>query len=79
MTKDKPIDFINKRVFWDVDPNELDWETHKDFIISRTLEKGNDTEINYIENRFTKKEIIDALTAFRGVSKKTLNYYNTIL
>ncbi len=74
-----PVDVINKRVFWDVNPNTLDWDRHQNFIIVRTLEKGTDAEVKLIENRFSKKEIIDALESSREVSKKTMNYYATIL
>lgn len=70
---------INKRVFWDIDPTQLDWKKDKDFIIARTLERGTDKEIAEIERRFSKKEILRALTSSRGASKRTINYYETVL
>lgn len=36
---------IRSIVFWDIDYDSLDWETHKEFIIKRVQERGNAEEI----------------------------------
>ncbi|HBU79146.1 MAG TPA: hypothetical protein DEF18_13680 [Muricauda sp.] len=71
-------DYLNPTTFWDVDPNLLDTEKDKDFIIARVLERGTDPEIGLIESTYLQREIISALEKTKEVSKKTLNFYKTI-
>ena len=40
---------IRKYVFWDIDPEKLDWAKHKDFIIQRVHERGNASEIKAVD------------------------------
>ena len=69
---------LTPSTFWDVNPNLLDAEKDKDFIIVRVLERGTDLEIMHIESAHSQQEIISALQNTRGVSKKTINFYKTV-
>jgi len=69
---------LNPATFWDVDPNLLDTEKDKDFIIVRILERGTDMEIGLIESTYSQSEIVSTLEKTKGVSKKTLNFYKTV-
>lgn len=35
---------VRKILFWDIDFDKLDWKKHKDFILKRVKERGNDSE-----------------------------------
>lgn len=51
----KPVPPIRPVVFWDIDPENLDWNKNKDFIVARVNQRGNKEEIEevrkYYENR----------------------------
>ena len=51
----KTVPAIRKSVFWDIDPDKLDWNANKEFIVSRVNQRGSKEEIekvmNYYENR----------------------------
>ena len=51
----KPVPPIRPVVFWDIDPEKLDWNKNKDFIVARVNQRGNKEEIEevrkYYENR----------------------------
>lgn len=53
--EEKPVPSIRSVVFWDIDPEKLDWNKNKDFIVSRVNQRGNKEEIEnvrkYYENR----------------------------
>lgn len=40
----KTLPLIRKCVFWDINPDKLDWSRHRKFIIARVNEYGNDEE-----------------------------------
>lgn len=35
---------LRKILFWDIDLDKIDWTIHRDFIIKRVMERGNDSE-----------------------------------
>lgn len=39
---------LNKRIFWDIDPDKLDWDKHAQFIIERTLVRGGTSDVRII-------------------------------
>ena len=69
---------MHPTTFWDVDLHLLDASKDRDFIVVRVLERGTDEEIRHIESIYSQREIVAALQSIKGVSKKTLNFYNTI-
>lgn len=36
---------LNKRIFWDVDFEQIDFEKHADFVINRVIERGDVEDI----------------------------------
>lgn len=52
--KQPPV--IRKVVFWDVDLSSLDWEKHKDFIIERVKERGNEFEKQKVAAYYGEQE-----------------------
>ena len=51
----KPYD--NKRIFWDVDPENLDFEKKASFIIERIFERGNVEDIRMCRRFYGDEKI----------------------
>jgi hypothetical protein len=66
MTNDKPI--FPKRLFWDVNLETLDYETHKQFIIERVFERGDVPDIRAVRKFYGDKEIIGSLKAAKWLN-----------
>ena len=55
----KPYD--NKRIFWDVDPEKLDFEKRASFIIERVFERGDVEDIRMCRRFYGDVRISEAL------------------
>ena len=66
---------IRPQTFWDVEFDKLDTETDKNFIISRLTQRGSDLELLHLHSVFTYEQIYKVLSNFKGVDKKTLEFY----
>lgn len=55
--KNPLIHKIRKSLFWDTDINKLDLANHKNFIITRILERGNEEEISELINIYSIEKI----------------------
>jgi hypothetical protein len=56
---DKPI--LNKRIFWDVNFETLNYETKANFIIERVFERGDVPDIRNCRRYYGEEKIADAL------------------
>lgn len=56
----KPYD--NKRIFWDVNAEQLDFERYASFIIERVFERGDVEDIRMCRRYYGDERIITALT-----------------
>lgn len=52
---DKP--FYNKRIFWDVDSDKMDYATKASFIIERVFERGDVEDIRYCRRYYGDEKI----------------------
>ncbi len=52
---DKP--FYNKRIFWDVDSDKMDYDTKASFIIERVFERGDVEDIRYCRRFYGDEKI----------------------
>jgi len=78
MESKKPIDLLSKHLFWDVNPELLDWEKSKKTIITRVLERGNLNEWNCIIGVYSLNQITETLKAVRYLNPIDLNFIATI-
>ncbi|MDZ4810453.1 MAG: hypothetical protein SGI96_19625 [Bacteroidota bacterium] len=62
MQKQKPI--FDKRIFWDVDFNKINYEKYPAWVIVRVFERGDIPDIkqlrSYYGDKLIKKEIVKA-------------------
>ncbi|MGI6616241.1 MAG: DUF6922 domain-containing protein [Dethiobacteria bacterium] len=67
-------------LFWDVDPAALDLELHKDFIIERVLNMGDEKSLKWLWHEYGERVIYDTVINSRGLTLKTArcwqNYFN---
>ena len=65
-----PIKF-RPSLFWDVDPKTIDPRRNAPYIIERVLDFGNDDEVRWLWQNYSKREIYDVIKKRRGISKQT--------
>jgi hypothetical protein len=51
---EKVGDVLNRELFWDVNPEKLDWERNKQFIVERVLTRGFMKDVQQIFSRYTR-------------------------
>ena len=66
--KTKPI--FDKRIFWDVDSEKMDYDAKAQFIIVRVFERGDIEDIRqcrrYYGNELVKKSLLEAKYIMQG-------------
>ena len=65
---------LSNSLFWDVNPEEINDETNKRFIIQRVLERGTHKDWLLINERYTLKVIIQEAMQMRSLDPKALSY-----
>lgn len=48
-------------LFWDVEPDRIDWQQNKAFVIQRVFERGDETEIREVLRFYGRDEILKQL------------------
>jgi hypothetical protein len=71
----KVAEALSKTLFWDVDPENLDWEKNRQLIIERTLQRGLTHEVETIFSIYTYEQLQEALLKSKTLDKKTANYF----
>ena len=74
----KPVELLSKHLFWDIDPNVLEWERSKKTIIERVIERGSLEEWVCIVKVYTLEGIVNTAKTFRSMSSIDLNFIATI-
>ncbi|MBL7732071.1 MAG: hypothetical protein JNM88_12895 [Chitinophagaceae bacterium] len=75
----KVSEAFDKSLFWDTDPEKLDWERSMQYIIERVLQRGLTKEVNTVFSRYTKDQIKSSVLKSRSFDSKTANYLSIIL
>lgn len=73
-----PSELLSKHLFWDINPETLDWEINKKTIIGRVLEKGTIEEWHCIVKIYSLATITKILKNFRNLNPIDLNFIATI-
>lgn len=72
----KVSEAFHKSLFWDVDPEKLDWERNKQLIIERVFTRGITREVRCIFKTYSENEIKNAILKSKTLDKKTANYFS---
>ena len=68
-----------KTYFWDTDFKEIDPKENSVYILKRILNYGDEKAVHWMLDNFKKSEIKNALSDFRGYSRKSANYWALVL
>jgi len=67
---------LPKRLFWDTNMENLDWDTHARFVIERVVQYGYISDWIAIKRHYGLKKIKTELLQSRYLDKKTLNFFS---
>lgn len=79
MHKHTTIPQLNKRLFWDVNFELLDYDKNAFFIIERVFERGDVSDIRACRRYYGDEKIRQALTSARWLSLTTIYLAMAIL
>ena len=65
---------FNKALFWDVQFDSLDIETHARFIIERVVSRGNLADWNLLKKTYGKKRIQQEALQIRSLDQKAVSF-----
>jgi addiction module HigA family antidote len=71
--KPKPnLSLIRKALFWDVNFDNIDFNSKKRYVIERVFERGNNEEINEIMRFYGKKECIKIIRSAKRLNQNAI-------
>lgn len=73
----KPV--FNKRIFWDVDENNLDYDAKAEFVIARVFERGDVEDIRQCRRYYGDKKVREALLNARFLPLHILHFASAII
>jgi hypothetical protein len=65
---------IDKKIFWDINPENLDWQRNAQFIIERVLTRGFTNDVRLIFKTYTEEQLRNAVINSKTLDKKTANF-----
>jgi hypothetical protein len=76
MEKLKPV--FNRRIFWDIDFDKLDYELKYKFVIERVFERGDVEDIRQCRRYYGDEKVKAALTQAKWLAETTLNFVSVL-
>lgn len=70
---------LDKRIFWDIRFEELDYEKYANFIIERVFERGDVNDIRQVRRFYGDEKVREALTGAKWLSTATLSLSKAVL
>jgi hypothetical protein len=74
---DKPK--LDKRIFWDIKFDELDYQKYANWIIERVFERGDVEDIRQTRRFYGDEKVAEALTSAKWLSAVTLSLAKAVL
>ncbi len=72
------VENLSKHLFWDVEPNKLNFETDKNFIITRILEYGLIKDWQLIYKYYGINEIAKVMIDARDIDDKSISFISLL-
>lgn len=69
---------LNKNLFWDIKPKDLDFEKNKEFIVGRVLLYGDIDDYKKIKKFYGLRNLKSIAKKVRYLDRKSLNFYSLI-
>ena len=76
MQKATPI--LDKRIFWDVDFDKIDYDKKWKTVIERVFDRGDINDIKKARRYYGDEKVIEALTSAKYLFDETINFCSTI-
>lgn len=76
MKKENPV--LNKRIFWDVDSESINFDTDDRFVIERVFDRGDVDDIRQARRYYGDKKIKNILTTSKYLFDETINFCSAI-
>ncbi len=68
------IEHLSQRLFWDVDPETIDDDLHRRYVIQRVLERGSLSDLRLTIDRYTLPLMIGEAQKMRSLDPVTLAF-----
>lgn len=75
--KMKPI--FNKRIFWDVNFEQIDYDAKANFVIERVFERGDIDDIRQCRRYYGDEKVTDALLHAKYLPLHTIHFASAII
>jgi hypothetical protein len=62
---------LRQSLFWDVDPKDIDLKRHAQYVIERVLDFGNDDEVRWLWQTYSKRKIRNVVNTSRVLHAKS--------
>jgi Family of unknown function (DUF6922) len=70
---------IGRDLFWDTEPDRLDLQKNRDYIVERVLELGDDRAVRWLFSKYSRSEIKEVLARDPKISRKSFRYWSLVL
>lgn len=70
--QDKPLPSLNKRIFWDVNYDTLNYDEKASFVIQRVFERGDVDDVRACRRYYGDEKIRDVLISAKWLSLNTI-------
>jgi hypothetical protein len=71
--------FVNNRIFWDVNAQELDYDARADFIIERIFERGDVDDIRKCRRYYGDEKVTTALLNAKYLPLRTIYFASAVI
>lgn len=68
---------LSQRIFWDVDPHDLDEIENRRFIVERVITRGTLEDWKEIKKFYGLENIKNEILSIRNLDIKTLNFFSS--
>ena len=76
---EKPKPIFERRIFWDVDFDNLDYDKHPNWVIERVFERGDVEDIRQCRRYYGDEKVKVALTTAKYLSLPTIYLASAVL
>ena len=74
----KPAPVLQRRIFWDVDFDKLDYNAKASFVIERVFERGDVEDIRQCRRYYGDEKVVEALLKAKFLSLGTWHFVSAI-
>jgi len=75
----KPKPVFEKRIFWDVDFEKLDYDAKANFVIERVFERGDVEDIRQCRRYYGDEKVTEALLKAKFLPEHTIYFASAVI